>query len=496
MGKQTGYIFYQWGKKLRSVRKKAKKYSLDSIRSKLSQFQATDEVIAFEQSLINKFIKFNSKHLQNLLYSKEKDSEGFFKGAEPFIQEIIKTHENRVQCVSFSGGKDSTVVSQLVTKTLNNPSVLHIFGDTTLEFPETYEYLEDFMCKNSNTPFFVEKNESSEFMDICNKIGPPSRVKSWCCSIFKTGPMGTTLAEMNANILTFYGVRRHESASRSKYLKVSQSPKIKKQIVASPIIDWLDIDVWLYILTEKIDFNISYRRGFTRVGCWCCPNNSDWSDFLNSIYNVNNYTKWHNFLLKFAQSIGKIDFEEYINSGNWKARQGGDGLENSFINVNSKTCKDEESAKTFSLTRPIDNDFFELLKPFGNLNYDIGRKNLGEVFVVDNDNNLLMKITGKIGSNQVRIAILSDLTTIYSVNNINNTIFNYIERQIRKFQSCIYCKACDSSCPVSAINVSNSVYKVDENKCVNCLKCLTHFNKGCLIASALVTKNRNSENEY
>ena len=47
--------------------------------------------------------------------------------------------------VSFSGGKDSTVVSHLVTKALGSHKVLHIFGDTTLEHDLTYEYKKDFL---------------------------------------------------------------------------------------------------------------------------------------------------------------------------------------------------------------------------------------------------------------------------------------------------------------------------------------------------------------
>lgn len=42
-------------------------------------------------------------------------------------------------------------------------------------------------------------------------------------------------------------------------------PKIVKQTVASPIIEWIDFDVWLYILTTRIDFNYAYRLGWTRV---------------------------------------------------------------------------------------------------------------------------------------------------------------------------------------------------------------------------------------
>ena len=36
--------------------------------------------------------------------------------------------------------------------------------------------------------------------------------------------------------------------------------------------------------------------------------------------------KWRNFLLEFAEKIGKPDPEVYVDTGKWKARQGGNGL--------------------------------------------------------------------------------------------------------------------------------------------------------------------------
>ena len=78
----------------------------------------------------------------------------------------------------------------------------------------------------------------------------------------------------DTKILTFYGIRRDESTARSKYNRVeddAESVKIQKQTVATPIFYWKDIDIWLYILTEQIDFNEAYRLGYDRVGCIVRP---------------------------------------------------------------------------------------------------------------------------------------------------------------------------------------------------------------------------------
>ena len=99
--------------------------------------------------------------------------------------------------------------------------------------------------------------------------------------------------------------RRNESKSRSKYDRDSNNSKIKKQEVISPIIDWLDFDVWLYLLSNGLDFNDAYKQGFSRVGCWCCPNNSSWSGFLSSIYMHEEYVKFYNILYSFAKKLEK-----------------------------------------------------------------------------------------------------------------------------------------------------------------------------------------------
>lgn len=157
--------------------------------------------------------------------------------------------------------------------------------------------------------------------------------------MFKTGAIQKTISSAfkdKNNILSFQGIRHSESVSRSKYERESESPKISKQTVASPIIDWIDYDVWLYILTTGIDFNEAYRLGWTRVGCWCCPNNGGWSEFLAKVHMYDQYIHWHELLVNFAKKIGKPDPEEYINDGGWKARQGGNGLEAAQTSVEQR----------------------------------------------------------------------------------------------------------------------------------------------------------------
>ena len=79
----------------------------------------------------------------------------------------------------------------------------------------------------------------------------------------------------------------------------------QQQTVASPIFFWKDIDIWLYLLAEEVDFNDAYRLGYDRVGCWCCPNNNQRAQFLSRIYMPEESKKWREFLIGFAKKNRK-----------------------------------------------------------------------------------------------------------------------------------------------------------------------------------------------
>ena len=341
------------------------------------------------------------------------------------------------------------------------------------------------------------KNKEKKFYDLCETLGPPSRVMRWCCTIFKTGAITrkiTSTFKDKKKIITFHGIRRSESNSRNKYDRESSSSKIIKQKVMSPVIDWYDFDIWLYILTSHIDFNDAYRLGYARVGCWCCPNNSNWAQFLSSIYMPNQYEEWRKFLIKIAKKIGKPDAEVYIDKGSWKARQGGNGVkfsENAFIAF--KPCATEDNSFNYELKKKISKDIYELFKPFGKISKKMGNERLGEVFVLDNQNNPILRLQGRIGSNILKVSILR--LPLLNTKNIKDAK-SKVECQITKYQMCIGCLACESACKYNAIAIKKSndsingvlSYTIDDIKCVRCGECINHFDGGCYMRKVLATK--------
>lgn len=402
--------------------------------------------------------------------------------------------------VSFSGGKDSTVTSDLVLRALGTQSVLHFYGDTTLEYPESAEYLARFKKDHPATPILVARNNEQDFLSLCKLIGPPSRLLRWCCTVFKTGAISQKIEQVfkdKKQILSFQGIRRSESNSRSKYEREINSPKIAKQIAASPIIDWFDVDIWLYILSNHIDINSAYEKGFTRVGCWCCPHNSQWSRFLASIYMADETKEFNDFLYDFAKRIGKEDWKAYIDEGKWCARQGGNGLDASKNTIVSyQPCATEENTLNFQLNYPISESLYTYFKPFGLLDFSMGRKRLDEVYVLDRKTKMpIIRLSGKKGTKNLKISIVGKHPAFKS----QRIVESLIRAQITKFQSCVGCNGCQGACKHNAIHIFNTdkqdvsrdtiQYSIDTDKCIGCLECVSHFEGGCLMYKVLKTKN-------
>ncbi|WP_448901975.1 phosphoadenosine phosphosulfate reductase domain-containing protein [Eubacterium sp.] len=470
------------GKRIKFSVKELKNKNVADIRSKYEEASKNISYEYFEQ-YADKFVQANRNRYEFIV-----------REAVDYIKNSTKDYTAKDMFVSFSGGKDSTVTSDIVMRALSEPKILHIFGDTTLEFPETMKYVDRFKKEHPQTPVLSSRNKDKEFEELCKLVGPPSRVMRWCCTIFKTGAIQRKIKTLFRNknkIITFYGIRRSESASRSKYERETEGSKITKQITISPIIDWMDFDVWLYMLTTKIDFNYAYRLGYARVGCWCCPNNSGWSEFLSKIHMPQQSERFRQMLIDFAKQIGKPDPEVYVDDGKWKARQGGNGVDYAKKTaVSFEPCALEENAFNYELQRPISEQLYELFKPFGYLNFELGNKRLGEVYVTRKDGRLVLKLQGRIGSTTLKVTIID-----YKIDGAASVkaAEDKVKCQITKYQMCMGCRACESICKHNAIVIKedkegNLDYKILDDKCVRCAECVNHYTAGCYMRKVLATK--------
>lgn len=463
------------------------------ISNGLYQSVDTDKIVdLLQQNKNENSYEYFEKHMATFIMANQDRLNYLIDEAHSFIRNAASKFPEERIVVSFSGGKDSTVTADLAVKALSNPSLVHIFGDTTLEFPSTIEYAHRFRDAHPDAIFQIAKNDEQNFYDVCEDIGPPARMMRWCCSMFKTGPITRVINSLyrSQQILTFYGIRKSESVSRSKYNRIEDSAdavKIQQQTVASPIFFWKDIDIWLYLIAENVDFNDAYRLGYDRVGCWCCPNNNQRAQFLSKIYMPEQSKKWREFLIGFAKKIGKPDPEIYVDSGKWKARQGGNGLASANdVKIRYTNCTAEDHAKIYRLVRAFDDELVGMFVPFGRVAPELGKKLLREVIVLDYRTNVPILSLQPFNQDGYDYAV--------KVRTMNVADHDELQRmvgyQIRKFNACRKCLKCESLCRVGAITINNFGYYIDPQKCVHCKTCMTakYLDGGCMMDKYLRTK--------
>ena len=422
---------------------------------------------------IDLFIKANKEHLEYITQE-----------AIEFIQDESSKYDIKNTMVSFSGGKDSTVISDLVCKALPDKKIIHIFSDTNLEIDSTYEYVER-LIQNKQIDLHIARNNDNNFFEMAKKIGPPTMAGRWCCYMFKTGALNRKMNEIfNGRVLTFYGVRRSESATRANYNRVeekTESVKIANQRSSAPILYWTDLEVWLYILANKIDFNVAYRYGYNRVGCWCCPNATISSELMERIYNHKKYYKWTDYLREFGEQCGKEDLDDYVLQGRWKMRNGGLGVKASqSVKLKSTDCTAEENGKIYELQKDISENLFNLFLPFGYLQE--GRKEINE--------RLILHPTTKVPI--ISLQPLSDRKIKIVTINVQkpHSLHSRLAYQIVKYNACNQCLKCESLCRFGAITCTPEKYEIDNNKCKRCQACVNphYLAGGCLMCRYLRTK--------
>ncbi len=402
------------------------------------------------------------------------------------IQKIYNTYmEYRkkidIYYVAFSGGKDSVVALDLVQRALPHDSFLVLFGDTQMEFEDTYALVEKQkeLCAAENINFIVSKSEQPPEV-TWREFGSPAQTMRWCCSVHKTAPQILALRELTNNPsfrgMAFTGIRADESSSRSQYDDVTYGGKHKGQYSCHAILNWSSAEVFLYIYDNDLLLNETYKKGNSRAGCLVCP----MAAYKNFFFKEQSYggdpksrlstTMYTDIILEttskvFATEKDKIEFME---TGGWKARRSGREL-----NISEDFCNEslEKGILTITLLRER-TDWREWIKTIGDV-ISISDSAI-EIVYEKKSYTISRRIKGK---QQVFTVDLSD--------NSKTDIFfgSALKTIFRKSAYCIGCHVCEANCPNGFIKMHEGKVTIDD-KCVKCKKCHDVFH-GCLVANSL-----------
>jgi 3'-phosphoadenosine 5'-phosphosulfate sulfotransferase (PAPS reductase)/FAD synthetase/ferredoxin len=389
---------------------------------------------------------------------------------------------------SFSGGKDSQVLIDLVTRAVPPDAFRVVYSDTGYELPTSLKIYEDtkrlYQQKFPALEFLLAKNHE-QVLHYWDKIGIPSNHFRWCCGVMKTAPLYRTLKDISGlgrqpHILTFDGVRAEESEGRSHYGRIGKGVKHNNVINARPILYWNNFEIFLYLFARNLPINPAYRSGLTRVGCVICPFASSWSDhFCGRICNKE-LTPFYKRINEFVRKAGVRDADAYIKEGNWKSRGSGREMEIDYsLNVVSALPDFKAIAKN-----PQEN-FLEWLKVLGD--YTMRSDTAGEIFISLKYKRQIfdLKITGKFGAGVRSLKNISFTLTAGNVI-VVPSFAAHLRKVLNKSVYCCNCEFCEVECPTGALAVV-PVVSVNSSTCIHCFSCLDFDDKGCVTAKSLNT---------
>lgn len=223
------------------------------------------------------------------------------KMAQTRIRAVMNKYGVNNCYVAFSGGKDSTVLSHMITKMGYKPE--HVYSNTRLEYPECLKFSKEWCRKKrvkltfvmpDKMPFEVWKKHgypmfSKEIADILERIRRKQsvsnkkmkKVKSYlkyknlnisskCCYYLKKKPMKDWQKKSGKKV-AFMGIRAKESQMRrTVWVRKGCIYETPTQVVCHPMIFFTKDDIEKYAKRYRIKFADIYYKGFERNGCYSC----------------------------------------------------------------------------------------------------------------------------------------------------------------------------------------------------------------------------------
>lgn len=389
---------------------------------------------------------------------------------EQLVQETIKKiynifieYQDKVDVfyVAFSGGKDSVVALDLVQRALPHNCFKVLFGDTGMEFPDTYETVEKIkqICAEEKIEFLQAKSKLKP-ENTWQIFGPPAVTIRWCCSVHKTTPQIMQLREVlqkpDFTGMAFTGVRGDESLSRSEYDAISYGGKHSGQYSCHPILEWNTAELFLYIYENGLTFNNAYKKGNTRAGCLVCPMSQGKHDYMKYKNYPDDTDLFINKIITTSgKNFSKENYDRFVEQGYWRTRKSGREL-----NFGHDKHVFEIVKRQNVITVQKKNEYWKEWA-----------KTIGQVTSLG-DGEFSIAYEGK--SYAIRTISTQEGGEQFTFPNIENSksdikFLSLFKSVIIKSVYCVNCGYCAAECKSGCIDMANGVHI--SNQCKHCFSC-------------------------
>ena len=183
------------------------------------------------------------------------------------IEELFREFGSGRVAVAWTGGKDSTVVLDLVRRhvavepELQGAVVRALNLDTGVKFPEVLAF-RDQMAKEWGVALRVIAP------DVAIEDYPVAGDPVTCCRELKIEPLKRAVAGLEIRAL-LSGVRADEHPDRAgrPWREERCDPD---HVLAHPILEWSEMDVWSYHMQQGLPYCSLYDQGYRSLGCVPC----------------------------------------------------------------------------------------------------------------------------------------------------------------------------------------------------------------------------------
>lgn len=244
--------------------------------------------------------------------------------------------------VSFSGGKDSTVLLNLCRKVY--PDILAVFCNTGNEYPDIIRFVRQMQADGANIQIIRPKmtprevwakygfplvgkdmaryihdirsnpDSKSSKLRLCKDtrfgisdkwrylIDEPYNVHNICCHKLKEEPMRCFCKESGR--YPIIGVMASESKRREvDYITNGNCNYFDcKQPKSQPLSIWLEQDIWDYIKRFNLPIADIYHKGAQRTGCMGCGFGAQFADDTRFQVLLANYPKCYDMVMNYTNN--------------------------------------------------------------------------------------------------------------------------------------------------------------------------------------------------
>ena len=286
------------------------------------------------------------------------------------IDGLMETIRNLYLCddipwvIGYSGGKDSTATLQLVWLALSAlpkeqvKKPVHIINtDTMVESPVISKWVQkslktmDEAAEKQGLPFVTHRltpaMDNTFWVNFIGRGYPfPRKKLRWCTDRLKIQPVNTFVKDQIAEhgeIIMVIGTRKAESARRAKTMAYYEKKRVREllspnqamvnELVFSPLEDWNDNDVWVFLMQYKNPWGYSNKElltlykgatadnecpmmvekglpscGKSRFGCWVCTMVAQ-DKSMEAMISNDEEKAWMTPLLEFRNKFGNEELD-------------------------------------------------------------------------------------------------------------------------------------------------------------------------------------------